>query len=391
MSTTVTTHASYGKRLGDSLKGIFFGLLVFLAGFPLLFWNEGRNAIRANALKEAEAAMVEAEYGSLDASLDGKVVHVSGMATTDDVLADDILPVAANAISLSREVEMYQWLENAKSETKKNIGGSTDTVTTYSYDKDWVSHPVDSAGFHEEGHANPTEMPLPDREVYASHVAFGARRLSESLIDCIGRAEPLGAAAALTTTNADAVAAALPGYRGRLLANGFYFSASGATNPAAQPTIGDVRVTFQVVRPHVVSVVAKQSGDTFVPYIARNKGKVQLLEDGERGGEEMFATAKSANKMIAWILRLVGFLLMFGGMKAVLRPLAVAGDVLPFLGKIIGLGTGFVAFLVALPCALVTIAVAWLFYRPVLGIALLVAAAAVVVLGVRRARAGKAE
>ncbi len=38
------------------------------------------------------------------------------------------------------------------------------------------------------------------------------------------------------------------------------------------------------------------------------------------------------------------------------------------------MGAGIVAFLVALACALVTIAVAWLFYRPVVAILLLAAA-----------------
>ena len=36
------------------------------------------------------------------------------------------------------------------------------------------------------------------------------------------------------------------------------------------------------------------------------------------------------------------------------------------------------AFAVAAPCSLVTIAVAWLYYRPVVGIALLAAAGAIV-------------
>ena len=38
------------------------------------------------------------------------------------------------------------------------------------------------------------------------------------------------------------------------------------------------------------------------------------------------------------------------------------------------MGAGIVAVLVALPCALVTIAVAWIFYRPVIGIILLAVA-----------------
>ena len=53
-------------------------------------------------------------------------------------------------------------------------------------------------------------------------------------------------------------------------------------------------------------------------------------------------------------------------------------NVLPILGTIIGWGAGLVAGVVPLVCSLVTIAVAWIFYRPVLGVLLLVAAGAVV-------------
>ena len=69
---------------------------------------------------------------------------------------------------------------------------------------------------------------------------------------------------------------------------------------------------------------------------------------------------------------------MYVGLSMVFRPLSVLADVLPILGDIVGMGTGLVAGVIALICALVTIAIAWIFYRPVLAIALLVAAGALV-------------
>ena len=58
--------------------------------------------------------------------------------------------------------------------------------------------------------------------------------------------------------------------------------------------------------------------------------------------------------------------MMFFGLSMVLKPLSVLTDVLPFLGDLVEMGSSLVAFLIALPCALVVIAVAWLFFRPVL-------------------------
>ena len=91
--------------------------------------------------------------------------------------------------------------------------------------------------------------------------------------------------------------------------------------------------------------------------------------------------------MIAWLLRLLGFLMLFGGVRTMLGPLTVLSDIVPFLGRIVRFGTGLVAFLVAMPCTLVTIAIAWIAHRPALGIGLLVAAVVIGVLIYRRAAA----
>ena len=68
--------------------------------------------------------------------------------------------------------------------------------------------------------------------------------------------------------------------------------------------------------------------------------------------------------------------MMFMGLAMFFRPLSVLGDVIPFVGSLIGMGTTIVAFLLAAALSLVTIAVAWIYYRPLLGIGLLVLAVA---------------
>ena len=65
---------------------------------------------------------------------------------------------------------------------------------------------------------------------------------------------------------------------------------------------------------------------------------------------------------------------MFCGFKLISAPLAVVADVLPIAGSIVGIGTGIVSFLLSAPLSLITIAVAWVFYRPLIGIPLLILA-----------------
>ena len=68
--------------------------------------------------------------------------------------------------------------------------------------------------------------------------------------------------------------------------------------------------------------------------------------------------------------------MMFLGLFMVFRPIAVMADILPLFGTALSAGIGLFAFLGAAVLSVVTIAVAWLVVRPVLGIALLVVAAA---------------
>lgn len=52
---------------------------------------------------------------------------------------------------------------------------------------------------------------------------------------------------------------------------------------------------------------------------------------------------------------------------------------LPFLGNLAEMGIGLVSFLIALILSSITIAIAWIIYRPLIGIALLVVAVGSVV------------
>ena len=39
MAVTETTTESWGSRLGGSIKGVLIGGALFIAGFPVLFYN----------------------------------------------------------------------------------------------------------------------------------------------------------------------------------------------------------------------------------------------------------------------------------------------------------------------------------------------------------------
>ena len=79
---------------------------------------------------------------------------------------------------------------------------------------------------------------------------------------------------------------------------------------------------------------------------------------------------------MTWVLRLIGVIFMLVGFNFVLRPLAVAGSVIPLLGDVIGAGTFLVALVCTVAIAPIVIAFGWLWYRPLIGIGVLVVGAA---------------
>ncbi len=102
------------------------------------------------------------------------------------------------------------------------------------------------------------------------------------------------------------------------------------------------------------------------------------LKDGVVSMEEMFSSERAANKTTAWILRLIGILLIFFGFKNIFNIITQLLKVLPFLGNIANLGVNLVAGVLAFAWSLIVIAIAWLWFRPVLGIILLAAAGALI-------------
>ena len=150
MAYTVKTTTSYGKRVGNSFKKILTGFLLLIAGTVLLFWNEGRTVKTTRMLKHAQKECVHLpDPSAVDPAFDGKMVHLNGFATTDEILTDSYFGVYTNAVKIIREAEYYQWVEHSHTETRDKIGGGQEEITTYTYSKEWVGSPVNSDSFED--------------------------------------------------------------------------------------------------------------------------------------------------------------------------------------------------------------------------------------------------
>ncbi len=373
-SFTQVTRTSWFGRMGRSFKGILVGIILFAISFPVLWINEGRAVRRTRDLREGEGQVVSIDANDTAAEFDRKLVHLSGRADTDELLQDRDFPVSAVALRLERQVEMYQWEERERRETRRRVGGGEETVTTYSYSKTWSPRVIRSSQFRQPGgHENPTRMEYEADEVLAANVELGAYRLAPAQVRRISVYESLRVD--------DDVINQLPERlrdRAHVTTDGLYIGA----NPS-DPQVGDLRISFRFVPPTDVSIVSRRVGNTFEPFSARY-GTIDLLQTGIVSAERMLEAAHQANTALTWILRFVGLFLMMMGLRLVLEPLAVIADVIPLLGNILRMGSGIFSFVIALALSLVTVAIAWIAYRPLVGGSLLaLAVACVVVVGQR--------
>ena len=438
MAYSEKTTSSYGNRLSDSIKNIAAGAVLFVIGTVLLFWNEGNYIKTYRAIKEAESAAVPMDNpASVDPTYEGKLVHASALATTQDILRDDLFGVSVNAIKLFRKVEYYQWQENESTAIQDEIGGGQKTTTEYTYQKQWEPKPVASDAFKDPQYrgTNTVLTTVENREQLAETVTFGGYTLPEFIKTSISGevpvevqltdeqiqqwetvltgpppvaeqptapipgAPPLDTATIDTmswdTTSIDvtsttptptAVAQKKNPHHVHIANNTVYFGAS----PAA-PQVGDVKITLTKVLPAEISIIAKVNGSTFGRYTAKNGKTFSSFRMGVVSADEIFQGEHSSNTMIMWILRVVGVLVVVMSLKLTFSILPSLFKILPFLGNLVGAGVGLFCILGGVSWSLLVIAVAWLFYRPLIAVVLLVLVGAAIYYLSQASKNGKAQ
>jgi hypothetical protein len=273
---------------------------------------------------------------------------------------------------------VYQWEEKSKSATKEKIGGGTETTTTYTYNQDWSDRLIDSSDFKEaEAHVNPTSKSHENMEWLAENVSVGVYEIPEDLLKSLSGYQPLTITSEMLKSLPDVTQGKI-----ELTGNMIYLQASGS----ATLQTGNTRIRYEHIVPQKLSIIAKQSGSTLVPYTTKNGRSISMIQTGVHTATEMFEGALSNNRVMTWILRFVGTLLMFIGLRMTFGVLPIVASVIPFVGRIVGAGMSLVSGLLTLIGASVTIAIAWIVYRPLIGIVFLAIAGLGVFLLIRASK-----
>jgi hypothetical protein len=363
---TEITNTSWFARLWQAIVGVFIGLILVVVSVGVLFWNEGRAIRTAQGLAEGAGIVRSAAADRVDSSNDGRLIHVTGILSTAGAVSDPDFAIRVQGVRLERRVEVYQWKEETHSETRTKFGGGEERTTTYKYVRTWSDKPIDSDRFKEpRGHTNPV-MTYQSRDLLAAGTRLGAFAVPDSLLRGFGEAKRLAA------TEVQANALQIRVNKPVAVNDGVLY----VGRDPSQPAIGDMRISFAEVPLQTASVVAAQAGSGFAPFPTHTGTTVELISAGTVPPKVMFQHAEEENVTMTWVLRLIGVIFMLIGFNFVLRPLAVAGSVIPLLGDVIGAGTFLVALVCTTAIAPIVIAFGWLWYRPLVGIGVLAVGAA---------------
>lgn len=435
-STTRNVSVSWAQQLKDSITGVLVGLALFVFSFPLLVWNELKAARIYRVLAAARKAVrSNVDCDRVDASLNGKLLHLVGPVDTPHLLRDDQLGLDfANCVKYRRTAEMYQWVQRKHEEEEDKLGGGKEIKITYTYNRQWSSIVHDSSNFfNPSGHENPTWWPIQSRSGEVAVIGFGNGRpqprvLSPLQISQIDWYQHRAITELDLQRMNDDWKTRFNLHPGGVL----YLPHSKATAVPRESDdssvivpihvgdarVGDLKISYEEIPCGIVSVMGRQSGSTFVPWVPppscnccgsnhdhtedeespligrkyqsnhehaagccdqlRGREDIIYCDNGARSANSMLGNRATANSNWSWVMRAIGYLMMWVGMTLILNPVVTFVKVWPFLSKVIGGGITLATGIVALPLTLVTISLAWIFARPLIVVILLGMAAGII-------------
>lgn len=315
---------------------------MFLLSFGVLYWNEGRTDYAQIAKK---SVVIEATNGAANAQADGQLVSATGKVTAEPMIGDDLYLKPGPYVQVERQVEVLAWVETTESVTRTNSDGSESTETNYLYKTDWVTEPADASKFHEpEGHTNLAPA-IADLTTTAGTAKVGELAFDPETIQLPGAAAlPLQESMVSLTENA------------ALLAGKYVYVRESTTGTATDPDIGDLRISYQVVKvPFEGTIFGQLNGTTVSAYVDKHGDQLYRVVEGTRdqGIAKMHAEYKGA----LWAFRLIGFLMMWFGLWALFGPVSAVMSFIPIVGGVGKALIGVITFAAAFVLSAIAILV----------------------------------
>lgn len=331
---------------------------MIVIGIGLLWWNERNDVKNIKTIEEAKSVLVNVSSEKVESNNEGKLVSTNGkMVVEDEYLMDSTFNLQSpKTAKLIRVVEMLQWVEKEEEDS--------DDYVTYTYEKKWLSEIEDSDSFSDTTKVNPSTMPYESEVFFADNVSLGAFTINDrqkAMLDT-----------SATVTLGDTVS----------IPDGYYKVDNyiASVSDLSSADVGAIRISFKYNNDKEISVLGKQTGSTITSYTSKQGKTLFRVESGILTGEEIIDVVEQENNILKWIFRVLGVICNMAGFAALLSPIAFLVKWIPLLGNGIAKFIKGIGSLVGLAVSFVVIAIAWIFFRPLIGILLLAGVVGIVFL-----------
>lgn len=149
------------------------------------------------------------------------------------------------------------------------------------------------------------------------------------------------------------------------------------------PIVGDLRIKYSALQNGIKATVfgLLEKGNRISAY--RHQGKYKLYRLFAQTRSEAIASLKREHKIWTWVLRLIGFVMMWCGLSMAASPISVVLDVIPLFGDISSSITGTATLLVAFVLSSIAIIVSMLLHNLV-ALAIAIVVAVIAMLAIRQ-------
>ncbi len=350
---------SFFQQIKGSIGAVIMGLIFILAAIICTWWNEGRTIRTQKGLEQGASQVYTSQtIDYVSPENEGKLIHLSGKVISEEELQDMDFDITVDALKFRRNVDMFQWKENKNTKDDPN---SEEKITTYSYEKVWSSKLIKSDKFNQpESHLNPREMRYSSFKKQVNSARIGAHTLNPAQLNRISGWSNLQLGQIASVPDSELISS-----------EGKPSTIYVGQTSLAQPEIGDLRITYQVVNEQDYTMMAQQSGQSFTPFTTQKGTEIDILKKGNHSSEQLFSSEHSSNNAMKWVFRVIGFIGIFIGTRMLFSLITLFTNYVPILRTVVNFGISLFAFLVAICLFCLIAGIAWVFYRPVLGISLL--------------------
>ena len=288
---------------------LLFAIFIFAISF---FTDKKMKSL----VSEIEQNMVEVEGDKILPENEGKLVLVKGrIESGKESLKDPLFGTTIHTIKMTRVVEVYQWQETEHvTTTNTGYNNRRERKYHYTYKEGWFRKIIKSNSFHVGGHVNPSQKAIED-EVFVGKAFLGDYELSKHFINELKADTPFDKLSEETARS-----------HGMNIFR-YYYTTS---KPQSLTKIGDIRVSFGYIDENklpLVTILARQTGNTFDTYIAQNGRSLNEFWFETLDKEKVIAkfaedaaSSKSCSLVMSVIFAIIGVLVILFEMGMAMMP-----------------------------------------------------------------------